>query len=213
MEQLSYSCSLRSFFLVTSQKPDVSERVPTTLYTKAQLLEIIQVSLKDFQDLCSSRKNLKQAVKQMYNVTINWEKAPPKIDGGTTQLKGLYPIRSPMPWLPSMTLDILNKDPLDILFAAHYNMLAIGCNLVSPAVKIPFGLVSRAYTIMDVIDRITECPDWSSSTSLGKCSPDVMRRCMAGPIALANYILASEDTAGSPSQRNLGNASHFYQQP
>lgn len=193
MKELSYSCSLRSFFLVSSKSTAVSESVSISLYTKAQLIEIIQDSLKNLKDLCSSRKDLKQAVTQMYNACVNWERAPSDYNQGTTQLRGLYPIRSPLPWLPSMTLDILNRDPLDILFAAHYNMLAIGCSLVNPAIKIPFGLISRAHIIIAMVDRAYEPPDRNLSSSQDSCASDVMRQHLMGPIALAHYILASEE--------------------
>jgi hypothetical protein len=193
MTELSYSCSLRSFFPASPKDAEVSEALPAALYTKAQLIEIIQDSLKNLRDLCSSRKDLKQAVTQMYNASVNWERAPPDCNEGTTQLRGLYPIRSPLPWLPSMIMDILNRDPLDILFAAHYNMLAIGCSLVSPAVKIPFGLVSRAHIILAMADRSFEAPDRNLSSSHDRRASDTMRRHMVGPIALAHHILASEE--------------------
>ena len=58
MKQLSYDCALRAFFLVPSRDTDVCEPVSSASYTKAQLVEIIQSSLKDLQSLCSSRKDL-----------------------------------------------------------------------------------------------------------------------------------------------------------
>jgi len=203
MNELSYSCSLRSFFLASPKDTEVSEALPTALYNKAQLIEIIQESLKTLKDLCSSRKDLKQAVTQMYNASVNWERAPPNYNEGTTQLRGLYPIRSPLPWLPSMIMDILNGDPLDILFAAHYNMLAIGCSLVSPAVKIPFGLVSRAHIILAMANRSSDPPDRKLSSSHDRRASNIMTRHMAGPIALAHYILQSEEATCGPTQGNL----------
>lgn len=193
MNELSYSCNLQSFFLTSPKDAELSEALPTALYTKAQLIEIIQESLKTLKDLCSSRKNLQQAVTQMYNASVNWERAPLHHNDGTTQLRSLYPIRSPLPWLPSMIMDILNGDPLDILFAAHYNMLAIGCSLVSPAVKVPFGLVSRAHIILAMAKRSFELPDRKLFSSHGRRASDIMTSHMAGPIVLARYILASEE--------------------
>lgn len=199
MKKLSYSCSLRSFLLVSPYDAGVSEPLFTALYTKPQLMEIIQDSLKNLKDLCSTRTDLKQAVTQMYNASVNWERASPDYTEGSTRLRDLYPTRSPLPWLPSMTMDILNRDPLDILFAADYNALATSCNLTSLAVMIPFGLMSRAHMKLDVIDRLQ---NRDLSPSHESRASDVMKRYLAGPMALANYILASEEV--TQGHENLG---------
>lgn len=96
-----------------------------------------------------------------------------------------------------MTTNILRRDPLDILFAAHYNMLAIGCSLFDPAVKTPFGLISRAHIILAMANRSSEPRDRNLFSSRAS---DIMTRHMVGPIALAHYILESEEATYGPAQ-------------
>lgn len=149
MDKFGHQSTLRSLIHHSADLDAVSPE--ETLVTVDASIELACSALKELQKQVSDDAELVRGVKELLNFMQNLRISPP---GSTLdeQLQALHPIRHWLSWLPKALLRLSDRDPLVLLFLAHYNMVVLAVESILPASRSPFALYKRVIHI-ELLDQ------------------------------------------------------------
>ena len=233
MEKFDHKSKLRSL-VQDSTKPIELElsNIETAPYPLDNSVELVCTTLRELQKQVSEEPELVRGTKELINFMQNLRISPP---GSTTdeQLQALHSIRHWVPWLPRLLVSLSDREPLPLVFLAHYHMVVLAVESVLPAAPNFVLATKRVEFIMRLETTIGQV--YKPSERLPK-QPGIRRRrqsledLMSGPAAFARQYkltnpLSSErpplwggssfsDSGTEPQWQDPGSVDFtLYQQP
>jgi hypothetical protein len=183
MQKFSHQSVLRGLVqqtreIATAGSEDVLCPVDTSV-------ELACSTLKELQKQVGDDVELVRGVKELINFMQNLRISPP---GPTPdeQLQALHPVRHWLSWLPKALLRLSDREPLILLFLAHYNMVILAVESIFPATSSSFAMVKRVEFIERLDTLITEV--WQSPESPNprtRKRRESMQTLMFGPMCFA----------------------------
>lgn len=153
-------------------------------------VELACSTLRELQKQVGDEPELLRGTKELSNFMQNLRISPP---GQTTdeQLQALYPIRHWVPWLPRSLISLSDREPLVLVFLAHYHMVVLAVESILPAAS-NFLLASKRVEFIERLETMIG-QVYKPSENLPK-PPGTRRRreslenLMSGPAAFARQF-------------------------
>lgn len=161
MEQRHAFTNLRALWEAPAL--DLPARPPPS--PAAITLDLASSSLQELRKHVGNNPELVRGVKELYNFVQNLRIAPPGVTAND-QIQALHPIRYWMPWMPKSVYLMSERQPLVILFCAHYNMVTVGVEPYLPAASNPFAIARRVEFIERIDLMFENSPEPAPTTTL-----------------------------------------------
>ncbi|KAL2036217.1 hypothetical protein VTO58DRAFT_102135 [Aureobasidium pullulans] len=200
MEKFGHQSQLRSLIQQAENRETVLPE--NALHSVDASVELACSTLKELQKQVGDDAELVRGIKELINFLQNLRISPP---GPTPdeQLQALHPIRHWLSWLPKALLRLSDRDPLLMVFLAHYNMVVLAVESILPATRNPFAISKRVEFIERLDKLISEVRQTPAEES--PKSPSTRRRreslstLMFGPMAFARQWRQTNPTNLRPS--------------
>ncbi|THY42723.1 hypothetical protein D6C98_08819 [Aureobasidium pullulans] len=171
MEKFGHQSQLRSLIQQAENRETVLPE--NALHSVDASVELACSTLKELQKQVGDDAELVRGIKELINFLQNLRISPP---GPTPdeQLQALHPIRHWLSWLPKALLRLSDRDPLLMVFLAHYNMVVLAVESILPATRNPFAISKRVEFIERLDKLISEVRQTPAEES--PKSPSTRRR-------------------------------------
>ncbi|CAD0110337.1 unnamed protein product [Aureobasidium uvarum] len=204
MENFGHQSKLRNLAQHSSKAIELQRDIETNSVANAPYpmnnsVELACSTLRELQEQVSDEPELVRGTKELINFMQNLRISPP---GPTAdeQLQALHPIRHWVPWLPRSLIRLSDREPLVLVFLAHYHMVVLAVESILPAApnflltskRVEF--IERLETAIGQVYRPTEKLPKQPGTRRRRES---LENLMSGPAAFARQwrltnLLASE---------------------
>lgn len=100
-------------------------------YSSENSVEMVCSTLRELQRQVSEEPELVRGTKELINFMQNLRISPP---GPTADehLQALHPIRHWLHWLPRSLVSLSDREPLPLVFLAHYHMVILAVDAIIP---------------------------------------------------------------------------------
>ncbi|KAI5235680.1 hypothetical protein E4T43_09122 [Aureobasidium subglaciale] len=157
----------------------------------SDLLESALQSLNNLLKLAKGKPALLAAAKELKNHLINTVEKPENRLTEPGQVKAVFPVRSWLPWFPTIRDYMSDGDPHIMLFLANFEMVKMVQALVMPETRYYMALRWRAQSIKWTC---TQLQTLSQTVDLN------LSEVMEGPLRIANSYLNSLSACCSNSE-------------
>jgi hypothetical protein len=133
MENFDHKSKLRSLVQDPSKPTDLEiGNAGNATYPLDNSVELVCSTLRELQKQVSEEPELVRGTKELINFIQNLRISPP---GPTTDehLQALHPIRHWIHWLPRSLISLSDREPLPLVFLAHYHMVVLAVEAIIPA--------------------------------------------------------------------------------
>lgn len=192
MKNFGHQSKLRSLTQHSNKRIKLKTGDPELApYPENNSVDLACSTLREFQKHVGDEPELVRGTKELINFMQNLRISPP---GPTAdeQLQALYPIRHWVPWLPRSLISLSDREPLVLVFLAHYHMVILAVESILPAAP-NFLLASKR---VELIERLETAINqvYKPSEKLQKRPGTRDRResfenLMSGPAAFARQFL------------------------
>ncbi|KAG9524827.1 hypothetical protein KCU93_g6168, partial [Aureobasidium melanogenum] len=192
MENFGHQSKLRSLTQPSSKRIKLeTSDIEHAPYPENNAVELACSTLRELQKQVGDEPELVRGTKELINFMQNLRISPP---GPTAdeQLQALYPIRHWVPWLPRSLISLSDREPLVLVFLAHYHMVVLAVESILPAAP-NFLLASKRVELIERLET-TIGQVYKPSEKLPK-QPGTRRRreslenLMSGPAAFARQFM------------------------
>jgi hypothetical protein len=200
MENFDHKSKLRSL-VQDSSKPTELEVSSTrnATYPLDNSVDLVCSTLRELQKQVSEEPELVRGTKELINFIQNLRISPPGLTADE-HLQALHPIRHWVFWLPRSLIGLSDREPLPLVFLAHYHMVVLAVEAIIPAAP-NFLLASKRVEFIERLETMIG-QIYNPSEKLPK-QPGTRRRrqsledLMSGPAAFARQyrltnLLSSE---------------------
>jgi hypothetical protein len=188
METFDHKSKLRSLVHNSTKPIELKlSNMGIAPYLLINSVELACSTLRELQKQVSEEPELVRGTKELINFMQNLRISPP---GPTADehLQALHPIRHWMLWLPRSLVSLSDREPLPLVFLAHYHMVVLAVESIFPAAP-NFILASKRVEFIERLET-TIGQVYNPSEKLPK-QPGTRRRrqsledLMSGPAAFA----------------------------
>lgn len=158
-------------------------------YPSENSVELVCTTLRELQKQVSEEPELVRGTKELINFMQNLRISPP---GPTADehLQALHPIRHWVHWLPRALVSLPDREPLPLVFLAHYHMVILAVEAIIPTAS-TFLVASKRVEYIERLEA-TIGQTYNPTERLPK-QPGTRRRrqslqdLMSGPAAFARH--------------------------
>jgi hypothetical protein len=210
MENFDHKSKLRSLVQDSSKPNELGVgNARNATYPLDSSVDLVCSTLRELQKQVSEEPELVRGTKELINFIQNLRISPP---GPTADehLQALHSIRHWIFWLPRSLISLSDREPLPLVFLAHYHMVVLAVEAIIPAAP-NFLIASKRVEFIERLETMIG-QVYNPSEKLPK-QPGTRRRrqsledLMSGPAAFARqYRLTNLLSSERPPLRGGGSS-------
>jgi hypothetical protein len=188
MENFDHKSKLRSLVHNSTKPIELKlSNMGIAPYSLNNSVELVCSTLRELQKHVSEEPELVRGTRELINFMQNLRISPPG-PAADEHLQALHPIRHWMLWLPRSLISLSDREPLPLVFLAHYHMVVLAVESILPAAP-TFLLASKRVGFIERLET-TIGQVYNTSEKLPR-QPGTRRRrqsledLMSGPAAFA----------------------------